>query len=66
MGNVSCTSKGAFCTLYNVLSTDAALVLEGVKATTLAKDADMHWQAFRLQRRAEMYSGAGGASQPVA
>ena len=55
--------SGAFCTIYNGLTQDATLIAQGFQATRLAKQADMHWQAFLLKRRIEMCPEAGGASQ---
>ena len=63
VGNASSAKKGAMCSIYNVGNNDATLVHEGVRATSLDKQADMHWQAFLVDRRT--LPGVGGASQPA-
>ena len=65
------TSIGPFCSIYNGLTN---LVQQGFYASSLSKQADMHWQAFLLQCPTVTLgtpgddggeSDGGGASQPA-
>ena len=67
-------TRYSFCTVYNGFNKDATLVQQGFYATKLNKQADMHWQAFLLQRPTATLerfsdnggqSDGGGASQPA-